>query len=71
MDKEELRQTIIEIVDRLEEELKALKEIQNTMIREMNARFEALEKRFTFMEWFMGIGFTALVVLMSLYKFLG
>ena len=116
MDREELRQTIIEIVDevlkeklerrkeidvlerliRVEEELKALREVQSAMMREMGARFaamderfeallreidarfravderfESIEKRITFLEWFVGIGFTALVVLMSLYKFLG
>ena len=38
--------------------------------REMTARFEAMEKRLAFMQWFMGIGFTVIVVLMSLINFL-
>ncbi|MCD5406030.1 MAG: hypothetical protein LRZ91_06050, partial [Desulfotomaculum sp.] len=35
---------------RVEEELKALKEVQAAMLREMTARFEAMDKRFEAMD---------------------
>jgi len=36
--------SLMERVVRVEEELKALREIQNAILREMNARFEALQR---------------------------
>ena len=42
--------SLLERIVRVEEELKALKEIQLSLIREMNARFEAMEKRFETIE---------------------
>ncbi len=36
--------SLLERIVRVEEELKALREIQLSMLREMNARFEAMEK---------------------------
>ena len=38
--------SLMERIIRVEEELKALREIQLSMLREMNARFEAIDKRF-------------------------
>ncbi len=38
--------SLMERIVRVEEELKALREIQLSMLREMNARFEAMDKRF-------------------------
>ena len=87
--------SLIERVIRVEEELKALREIESARFeamerrfealqREMNARFEALqkemnarfeaidrrfeaiEKRLTFLQWFLGIGFSAVLCLTSL-----
>ena len=37
---------LVERIVRVEEELKALKEVQLLLIREMNTCFEAVEKRF-------------------------
>ncbi len=42
--------SLIERVIRVEEELKALREVQISMMREMNARFEAIDKRFETLE---------------------
>ena len=42
--------SLLERIVRVEEELRALKEVQLSLIREMNARFEAMEKRFEAME---------------------
>ena len=69
--------SLLERIVRVEEELKALKEVQLSLIREMNARFEvikkrfeALEKRLSFLQWFMGIGFTFLILPITLLNFL-
>ena len=40
------------------------------MHREMDGRFEHIDTRFGSMQWFMGAGFTLLVVLMSVYEFI-
>ncbi len=37
--------------------------------RAMDKRFEAMDKRFTFMQWTMGIGFSFLAVLIGIIKF--
>ena len=42
--------SLLERIVRVEEELKALREIQLSLLREMNARFEAIDKRFEAME---------------------
>ena len=69
--------SLIERIVRVEEELKALREVQNSILREMNARFETVEKRFetiekrlNFMQWFMGIGFGLLGLLITIANFL-
>jgi hypothetical protein len=68
----------------VEEELKALREVQNAILREMHARFEAVDKRFeamdkrfeamerrlNFMQWFMGVGFALLGLLITIANFL-
>ena len=38
--------------------------------REIDTRFQPVEKRISFMQWFMGAGFSIIVILMSLFKFL-
>jgi len=69
--------SLIERVIRVEEELKALREVQNAILREMHARFEAVDKRFeamekrlNFMQWFMGVGFALLGLLITIANFL-
>ncbi len=37
----------------------------------MNKRFESLEKRFNFMQWLIAKGFSAVIALMSVFKFIG
>ena len=49
---------------RIEEELKAL---MQTMEIRFEARFEAIEKRFTALQWFMGIGFTIISILIAVF----
>jgi len=76
--------SLLERIIRVEEELKALKEIELTKFealqremnarfealqREMDARFQAIEKRLNFMQWFIGIGFTIISILIALFKF--
>ena len=39
--------------------------------KEMNTRFEALEKRFNHMQWFVGVCFTTLSILIGLFFFAG
>ena len=91
--------SVIERVVRVEEELRALREIESARFEalqreqmalreEINARFEALqremdtrfemvdrrfdsmEKRLNFIQWFIGIGFSAVVALVSLLRFI-
>ncbi|BAU23821.1 hypothetical protein THC_1456 [Caldimicrobium thiodismutans] len=66
--------TLLERIIRVEEELKALRELEGkrfeSLIREMNARFESLEKRMNFMQWLITAGFAFLGVLLALLKFL-
>ncbi len=86
--------SLIERVVRVEEELRALREIEaarfeaiekhfEALQREMNARFEAMDKRFeavekrfetiekrlAFMQWFIGVGFTLILLLITLSNF--
>ena len=42
--------SLLERIIRVEEELKAQREIQTSILREMNARFEAMDKRFEAVE---------------------
>lgn len=66
--------SLIERVIRVEEELKALKEIEKTRFEAMgtrfsaiDTRFEAMEKRFTTLQWFIGIGFTVISILIAVF----
>ena len=40
-----------------------------SMQQQTDKRFEQVDKRFSATQWFIGIGFTAIVVLMSIYQF--
>jgi biopolymer transport protein ExbB/TolQ len=84
--------SLIERVIRVEEELKALREIEaarfeamekrfealqremdkrfEALQREMNARFESLEKRLSFTQWLIGIGFTAVMAVIGILRYL-
>ena len=73
--------SLIERVIRVEEELKALREIEaarfeaiekrfEALQREMNARFESLEKRLSFTQWLIGIGFTAIMAMIGIFRYL-
>ncbi|RME88108.1 MAG: hypothetical protein D6767_10700 [Candidatus Hydrogenedentota bacterium] len=39
------------------------------MYHYMDKRFEDMNKRFTSIQWQLGLGFTAIMVLLSVYKF--
>ena len=62
--------SLLERIIRVEEELKAQREIIASLQREMNARFESVEKRFSFLQWFMAGGFTFISVLITIINFL-
>lgn len=63
--------SLIERVVRVEEELKSLKEISErnyeSLLREMNARFEAMDKRFTMVQWMIGlfVGIPAFILVLA------
>ncbi len=59
--------SLIERVIRVEEELKALKEIEKARFEAMETRFEAMEKRFTTLQWFIGVGFIAISILIAVF----
>ncbi len=92
--------SLMERVIRVEEELRALREIQNAhfqvsekrfeamekrfealqremnarfeaMQRETNARFEAMDKRFTQLQWIIGLGFSLMAALMGTLRLFG
>ncbi len=42
----------------------------DAMQKQMDERFNAVDRRFVSMQWFMGIGFTVLALLMSVYQYL-
>ena len=91
-DKRAKELSLIERVIRVEEELKALREIEaarfeaiekrfealqremdkrfEALQREMNARFESLEKRLSFTQWLIGIGFTAVMAMIGILRYL-
>ena len=64
-------------IESLEEHIKEIKEEQATkddiklLIEQMNLRFEAMEKRLNFIQWFIALGFTLITVIMTLYRFFG
>ena len=51
--------SLMERVVRVEEELKALREVQNAILREMSARFEAMDRRFEALQREMSARFEA------------
>jgi hypothetical protein len=61
--------SLLERMVRVEEELKALRETEavhyTSLLREMTARFEAVDKRFNVVLWAMGLGFTATFALLA------
>jgi len=59
--------SLIERVIRVEEELKALKEIEKARFEAMETRLEAMGKRFTTLQWFTGVGFTAISILIAVF----
>jgi len=72
---------LLERLIRLEEELKALRIEMNlrfeaqrkesdVKFEAINARFEALDKRLTFLQWLIGIGFAFLGGLITLLNFI-
>jgi putative exporter of polyketide antibiotics len=51
---------IVDHIVQVEEELKALRQT-------MEICFESMEKRFTTLQWFMGIGFTIISILIAVF----
>ena len=62
---------------RVEEELRAQRELlqasfdsSKARFEDVNRRFEASDRRHTATQWMIGIGFTTVTTLMTLYRFL-
>ena len=67
---------LVERVVRVEEELKNLREVMEvrfqavqTEFKGVYQRFEEMDKRFSQVQWTMGIGFTVLAALMAVFNF--
>ncbi len=71
--------SLMERIVRVEEELKALREIEaarfettenrfQALQREMDKRFEAMDKRFSVLQWTIGLGFTCMIAFLSFLK---
>ena len=53
-----------------QQRFEAMEKAHQQRFEAMEKRFEALEKRLSFLQWFMGIGFTFLALLITLLNFL-
>lgn len=64
---------LLERLIRLEEELKSQREIMNVRFESMDKRFDDLihhlDKRFSSVQWVMGLGFTLMAGLMAVFNF--
>ena len=69
------RFVLIQHLIRLEEELKAQRQIMEARFEAMDKRFDDLvhyvDRRFTQLTWVVSLMFTVLAVLITLYRFLG
>ena len=61
---------LLERMTRVEEQLKAQGQLMATRFEAIDKRFEAMDKRFGMFQWMIGAGFTALLVMMSIYEFI-
>ena len=68
---------LLERMTRVEEQLKAQGQLMATRFEaidkrfeSVDKRFEAMDKRFGMFQWMIGAGFTALLVMMSIYEFI-
>lgn len=68
---------LFERVVRVEEELKGQRDLLKQgfglvqkQFEQVDKRFDQVDKRFTMLQWFIGTGFTAITVLMTVYTFL-
>ena len=63
------RELIHEVLKMMDKRFEEMRTDMNTRFEEMridmNARFEQVDKRFSMMMWFMGIGFTLVTTIMS------
>lgn len=62
----ELMQQGFEQVDK---RFESMQHQMDKRFEQVDKRFEQVDKRFSATQWFIGIGFTAIVVLMSIYQF--
>ncbi len=62
---------IAERVARLEERFVRIDERFDDLIHYVDKRFEQMDKRFATLQWTIGIGFTVVTVLMTVYNFVG
>jgi hypothetical protein len=60
---------LIERAIRVEEELKAQRELMRIRFEAMESRFEAVDRRFNSLQWTMGLGFTLIAALLGIFNF--
>ena len=61
---------LLERMTPVEEQLKAQGQLMATRFEAIDKRFESVDKRFGMFQWMIGAGFTALLVMMSIYEFI-
>ena len=61
---------LLERMTRVEEQLKAQGQLMATRFEAIDKRFESVDKRFGMFQWMIGAGFTAILVMMSIYEFI-
>jgi len=67
---EEKRTELLERMVRIEEEIKSHRMLTETLIHQMDRRFEQVDKRFNLLTWVIGGGFTVIIsILITLLNY--
>jgi len=70
MDIEERRTELLERMVRIEEENKSHRMLTETLIHQMDRRFEQVDKKFNLLTWVIGGGFTVIIsILITLLNY--
>ncbi|HDI00477.1 MAG: hypothetical protein DRP94_07385 [Candidatus Latescibacterota bacterium] len=62
---------LLERLIRLEEEIRAQRELMEAKFEAVDRRFEAMARRFTMLTWLISSLFAALALLITVFKFVG
>jgi hypothetical protein len=66
---EALQREIIARSEAMDKRFEALLREMSARFEATDKRFEAMDKRFSLLQWFIGIGFSVLALLLTLFRF--